>query len=920
MTGRAAIRARGLLSLVVLVGLTGAGHSQLLFDEDQTYESYARQGYRPYTAGVFGRTTRNVYDELGTFLMDGVQVYELDEGRTDAPRPGSFTDKGYFYGAYLNRLLVAQDSYRNWASRLIIGDQIRTKFTSLTLDMVALNGIRWDVELDRSQLTMVASRHDWPIYSDGDNVQHRAVDWATYLLGGHFKRSIGALDVSLSYVNQHRTNSLAGWGENSLNGVLPNTNNPPAYVVVKISDDSESDGSGPTVYGVWVDELVLDVGGDRVRVDADADTAQVWGDLFRPDVTRHDRSVIDPTYPNRDRYFPEGRTIPPYFQYLKGQLRLEDMRSNTRVEADGTEYVLFWFPVPQDLRGQLEELHFTADVADDYRIEMAEVYLPGAVTSSSNPDITGERATYFHAVAAAPGNVRDLSNRRRVGFEYGRQTGRTNLSLRLEAEVRGFELRTEYAHTFSYYQYPTAAAAKEWNRESGGAFFANVKKRQGPVSVGGEYFRISPRYSTVLSAEDPTYRSYTDLLESPYRVFPNFPERYNNTIELSTVDDNDDRDRYPDFHFLEEFSDTDGIFPGLDRDQDGRPDTNENGNSSPDYLEPFLLYDSDPPEYDYGDDLNNNGVIDHREDDLEPDYPYDVDRQGFHLFAEVEPVRSLQLALGHYDSEEIWRGGRNRVSYAKLDLRRSYYPHGAVQVANTLKRVRDDIADDTPQFSPLVSNGVPFEVRGSASGASDRVLVEDELAMRDSWVNTVYADATWFRVEGLTLNGRLKYTANHQGASALQPEDVTREVAWVLRGDYRWELGRLEVSPRIKLMGYRRSDREDLARPVGEAFFYPMVLADYQLTPRTRLSAGAQGFPFLCSRYWDTENGEVDYTGEDYIAAVTNSTTYNGYHLSLNMGYHLKRIRYERRRRQGEDLDRALIFIRLIMGLEPFKG
>ena len=909
-----------IVALCALLCRATPGEGQLLYDAAEEYENYARQGYRPYTAGVFGRTTRNVYDELGNFLMDGVEVFQLDEGRTDAPNPGSLIDKNYFYGAYLNRLVVAQDSYKNWASRLIIGDRIRTKFTSLTMDMVALNGARWDIDVDGSLFTFVTSREDWPIYNDADNTQHSARDWATYLLGGHFQRRVGVLDLSLSYVNQHRTNSLVSWGDNSLKGVLPNTNSPPGYLVVKISDDSEDDRSGPTVFGIWVDELVLDVGGDKMVVDADADTAQVWNDLFRPDITRHDSEVIDPTYPNRDQFFPEDRSIPPYFEFLKGQLPLVDAGARGYLEARDSEYLLFWFRIPQELRGQIEAVQFSADVANDYRIELAEVYLPGGVSSSSNPDITGERATYFYPVAAAPGNVRDMSNRRQVRFEYGRQTGRTNLSLRLEIERKGFQLRTEYAHTFNYLQYPTAVGDKHWKREGGGAFFINVEKRQGPVSLGGEYFHLSPRYSTVLSVEDPEFRSYTDLLDSPFSVFPSFPGRYNNTVEFSTVDDNDDRDRYPDFHFLSAFSDNDGVFPGFDLDQDGRPDINENGNSAPDYLEPFLLYDSDPPEYDFGDDLNNNNIIDHREDDLKPDYPYDVDREGFHLFVGIEPLTALFLTLGHYDAEEIWRGGRNRVSYAKLNYRRSFFPFGTVEVANTLKRVEDDIEDDSPQFSPLVSNAVPFEVRGSTGGAAERVLVEDELGMRNSVVNTAYVEGTFFRIENLRVDNRLKYTLNFQRATPLQPADTISEWAWVLRADYTWRLGRLAVEPKMKVMGYRRRDREELARPVSEGFFFPMLVASYELTPSTRFSFGAQGLPFLKSLYRDFENGQVDFAAQDYIATVTNTTTYNGYHLSLNMGYHLKLVRYEERLRAVEDIDRSLFFVRLIMGLEPFKG
>ena len=181
-------------------------------------------------------------------------------------------------------------------------------------------------------------------------------------------------------------------------------------------------------------------------------------------------------------------------------------------------------------------------------------------------------------------------------------------------------------------------------------------------------------------------------------------------------------------------------------------------------------------------------------------------------------------------------------------------------------------------------------------------------------------DATLFRIDHLTVRNRLKYTLNHQRESALQPGNTVREAAWVLRGEYRWQLGRLQVSPKAKLMAYSRQDREDLVRPLAEGFFYPMVVVDYALTPQTRLSAGAQGLPFLRSRHRDYKNEDVDFTAEDYLATVTNSTTHNGYHLSLNMGYHLKRIRYYERRRAAEDVDRSLFFIRLIMGLEPFKG
>ena len=42
--------------------------------------------------------------------------------------------------------------------------------------------------------------------------------------------------------------------------------------------------------------------------------------------------------------------------------------------------------------------------------------------------------------------------------------------------------------------------------------------------------------------------------------------------------------------------------------------------------------------------------------------------------------------------------------------------------------------------------------------------------------------------------------------------------------------------------------------------------------------------------------------------------------MSLNMGYHLQLVEYEDARRASEKIDRALFFVRLVLGLEPFSG
>ena len=893
----------------VLLSLCGPVASQLLYEPVLDYEeNYARTGYREYTASLWSQTTFPVYDELGNYLMSGTEIWRSEETRpTENLIPGSAINKASGYTSLVSQLMVANDSYKNWKSRLIIGDRIRTKFTGLTLDLAQLNGVRWDIDLNPTRATLVSSRYDWPNYADRyrDDSLHGQRQETTQLLGGHVAREFGVLELSLSYVNLFRTDSFVDWGDNSLKGVLPSRiNQPPAYIAVKISDGSEDDGLGARVFDLRVEGPL----NDDVEVS----------------ITRHDSRQIDPRFPNGDRYFRPGREIPPYLDFLRGKAPFEEPGAQEFLEANGSEYLVYWFKIPHEMRDKVESVRFKALVANDYRISLSEIFLPLSmeVTSNPNPDVV--RATYLQDVAAQEGNVQDASNRRWVTFEYGRQSGRTTASFRLELEREGIQLSSEFARTFNFLQYPSSPGKRAWRRETADAFFIHGKKQFDGLTLAAEYFRLDPLYSTSLAVLNRDYSSYSDVEGSPFagEVFPNFQDRFNDTIILDTVDDNDDKDLWPDSHFLNTtFGDQDGVFPALDSDQNGRTDVNENDNAEPDYIEPFFLYEVDPLEYDYGDDQNNNGVIDHREDDFNPDYPYDVDQKGYHLFATVEPFRALKLSLGRYRTQQIWGPGESRASYFRTSYRRTIFPYASVDFSNFLKRVRDDIEDDTPQFGYFTPHGIPNDPASIATtDISNIVAVEDPLLMRNSLVNTAYLDGTFIKIRDLRINNRLKQTVNFQRATAGQSANTISEWAWVLRGDYTWRLGQLSIAPKAKYMVYRRRDGEDQVHPISERFFYPMVMATLSLTTQTSLSAGAQGFPLLESTYRNPINPEVDYNSKDYIVSVTNRTTYEGYYLSLNLGYHLKRLKFRDRLRRSQDVDRSLFYVRLFMGLEPFEG
>ena len=198
--------------------------------------------------------------------------------------------------------------------------------------------------------------------------------------------------------------------------------------------------------------------------------------------------------------------------------------------------------------------------------------------------------------------------------------------------------------------------------------------------------------------------------------------------------------------------------------------------------------------------------------------------------------------------------------------------------------------------------------------------VGDELLMRDSLVNTAWLDATLLRVPGLNVNSRLKHTLNRQRRTRLQPANTIRELAWVLRADYRLRLRAVTLTPQVKYMAFDRRDGGGRVNEVSERRLYPILLAEYALTPRTSLRAGAQGLPFLEARYRFPLDRGVDYASEDYIAMVSNTSTYQGHLMTLNMGYRLKKLRFREAGRDARNIDRAVFFLRLVMGVEPFQG
>ncbi|MEW6751395.1 MAG: hypothetical protein AB1505_10510, partial [Candidatus Latescibacterota bacterium] len=371
--------------------------------------------------------------------------------------------------------------------------------------------------------------------------------------------------------------------------------------------------------------------------------------------------------------------------------------------------------------------------------------------------------------------------------------------------------------------------------------------------------------------------------------------------------------------------DPDGIFPGLDSDLNGRPDINENNNQVPDYYEPFLLYRVNPDAYDYGEDVNHNGVLDERENDNKPDYPYDADRRGVHGFAQASPGRGATLTLGHHRTWAPSFGGRARSTYARLDYDRRLPFLVDVHAVERVRYVRDDIPDDVfalsrnpVYFEPDIVPLFPLTDAELRSPLGEAQLQRDPLLMRRSWTHTLYARTRLRRVWGLNVELSLKHDANFQRPTAVQAANRISDLAVVARADYTWSPWRsLAVRPQIKWMRQRRQDQKGSVVEIHESFLYPILRLEYPLSARTTAKLGAQGLPLWPSTYRNAATPGVDYDAEVYLAQLSNTSTYLGYQVNVNLGYEVRQRTFLDPDRGEQDIDYARIFLRVIAGLRP---
>lgn len=967
------------------------------------YINYAGRNYENYSS-TFIR--KKFFDNFGNFLVEGTTVYELSEVQKAVPTSeltGGTSDiiKSRYYQNYFNNLVIGMDSYSGFQTRLMVGDAIRTKFTDLTLNRSRFNGIRWDAGTSKYRASVIASRVSDPIrfrfdagiYSEG---VRRIRDWTQYLFGGHFETDIGdVLTLGLTYVNQHQRRSSIDSKESSLEGVV--TSAIPRMVFVRISDDSPDDNSGPILYAppkVFVNGQAYPVvnihstkpTSDNTVLDLANKTKPIQYYVMR-DIERNRGFSID------QRLFGGADTTSfTFYTFYGNKNRYSIPPPNYPVLIPGKEdeNITFGFIMPEGVEAFSVQLilanDFKVETAQDY-INILDEYTGDARFASHAQDSLIGTPTPFFVRERATGNVRDASNKQVVTINYGLTSGMSVYGLNFDFKWKGFEIQGEFNESVEFMRYPLISGGR--HESKGKAWFLRGKKKLGRLTLGGERYRIEPKYVTWLNTyvlENSYFIQNSDLAIPATPIpsattapdFLGYDASYTvqrriifpGGVFYPLVDDNDDDDRWEDGFYFYNVLPTDvnrrnsdvlnknydffklgyrqsvnelrslssiirqpdaGIFPGKDKDNDGIPDDDRNADGIPDFAQDFLTFYADPPSLEFGDDWNNNSVIDEQENDILPDYPYEPDIDGYHVFANLQLLDGWYFGLGKINEEGIARGGVNDVNYLKSSYLTATPKFGSLRLYYVLKQVQDDIMNNTYQFRGVITAADPIP---------DYVI--DPLNYRNSLVNSFYIGTKYTQIKNVNIENNLRIEYNNQfkigshdnsflAEAKLIGDQVPGQLLFwglVNKIDYTFYLfdGILKLSPQLKIrtekiIKFTEDQQRNRTIKIDkhQQEIIPIFRADYRLTDNTNLRFGLQGFGLAGLDYFKYKirnfKDNIDSQDRATVAfSLSNATQYSGYNVVVDFGYKFTTIDFKRIEDSTKGSEESTIFFTVFAG------
>lgn len=915
------------------------------YEMEDRYENYAFRGFENYNI-IEERRRRWSYNMFGDRIPRMRASYTLwnetynDDGTFTATIP-----TGWINAVSPNQVdgvWVAKESTNDWSVSAVAAGALRAKYTPLTLSIPNIHGMRVDFQSANNSLSIVNS----VLLGDTGSLYSRG---GAMLRGGYFRRKLGALTLGATYVNQYSAMGNREGGDDWY-GSLSNYTPTPMILAIRVSDDSPEDGEG----GPVVSNVRLKING---RYRDDIRPQVILDDLTRDRtsflVRETDIAYLSPdsgiqiSKPDYD-FLKLDAVLPKYADYMfymdavKG-VNLANLNKKYNVnlakqyfsmvdpgiplQLNGTQYAVYWFDI-SSIQEKVNRAEAELTVSNDYRVETTMIYTTSSVGGHDTEGtiITWYKAAYWNPIAQADGNVKDGSNVKRIQVDFGFPIAAMIYGFNADFNYRGFKVTGEYVTNSQHYQFPDAAPGTGFPEQSisnqaprtghkwavlDNAYYLTVMKDWRKYAFGGELFKMGK-----------FFRPYFDYFYSS----PGMNSR-NMTIRFPFVEDNDDNDQYPDTMIRERSmgynilgaEDPDGVFPGNDSDFDGIADNNKNLNNIPDYDEPFLMFDVDPDQFVFGNDYNNNGIPDFREDDMKMDLPYDLDRQGHHLYVRYTPIESVNLFLGSFHTKGVGRDNRTNDDYFKLQVNYDVFDIGKFYAEYRHEKIQDNIRDPYIQVvTHMKENYMELGITSSV-GRFKRELFYDELEYQNSSVDRLFIDSRIRALPSITLENHLKLERNTQLEGLMynnvyQPKLDINTMAMVSKIVYTKSWGNWVFSPGVKFRFYKKDRSESVRAKDFYMLRIPLIMLKYVISPRTDLMLGFQGFPGMEFTFKDYIESANDYHQKTYTMQLQNRSTYFGYQIWAATGIRFDQMEFTQSLRSFENYKTSTLFVKIFCG------
>ena len=889
-----------------------------------TYPDYGRERYTRYAAGFASR--RAIFDRLGQFVNHGTyslrwnelrDEYTIEKIAAGVPLNQLDARSSVLYQSGIINLEVVRQDYGDQHMSLAVGRSLSTSFTPLVFHQKLYGGLRLDYGTPNQDLTFLLSRGGYMQNSHYSGMWGTVQGWTelspVLVMGANWRRRMGALEVGATHFRQMQTN-LKSSRDGLLRGDVPYPElQSPHMLLIRITDDSPDSGDGVQLFSASVEITGL-VDSVEQRQTITATSSQITGNRLGTEAWE----AVGP-----DEQIDIAFALPR---------EMVGLRAGVRLSLDG------------DYRVAVRQFHdFQQPGADEVERSWPSPPL-SAAAGTSFKGRPFEEEPYF-TVRRAEGQPQLDGTPTEVRFRHGIPTAQGFHGVDFDLTTERLNLTGEFVLNPQEFKFPTldGERTREWAHSG---YLSALLRLGGAGDVGAEVFRVEPTYGGWYDSRRGGLILFTDVAgRAGGDVFSGEHLGVDaRTQEFFFFDDNDDHDNWPDDlwpngdalyvpggafeppRIYPSRRPEGGVYPGHDMDGDLILDFDRNLNAVMDWVEPFLAYAADPPEFVYGIDFNNNLVPDYRENDDEPDYPYRRDQQGVHLFCDVtrRPWWLSQLRLGWHSSEETAGGNRSRALYGRagIDLEA---PSVWVKFRDDVKRVRDGIRDDVYRLVLTMDHAV-----SAAWNNPSALPPADFLPMRNSIANTAFVETGWLPLDGLVVENTVKHVLNRQLAETeretlVQEAGTHNNISVINKISYRTGWGRqLKVTGRAKHLlarwdegSYSPVDSVEVGQEASWSYFMPELLVTYTLTQKTRIEFGQHGLfvPFLRSRFHDRLSNANNFQSNVSILQFTMSGEHFGYSMVTSIGLRRER-RYYDRAAARDDSELSAFFVDVIFGPE----